>query len=329
VKRAPCGISALVSPLVIAALALCPLLVTPSATASLPTSAMVAAAPTNRPDLAFTPAERDEAIAHAKQQRGATASRLRLGSKEGLVVKDVLRDADGTLHTRYNRTYAGLPVIGGDLVVQQAPSGKMLVERASDDPITLPSTAAAVPGASARSTAARSTGLSAGSAAPVKVVYAARHTPVLAWQTVVAGIDKDGTPIRDLVYTDARTGKRLGRLPQVMDATGSGQSLYSGTVSLQTTLSGSTYQLTDTARGGHKTYDAGGSTSKTSTGRLAERCGRCRVRRREDLGLLQAALRPHGDPQRRCRGVLEGALRLELRERVLGRRVFLHDLRGW
>ena len=36
-----------------------------------------------------------------------------------------------------------------------------------------------------------------------------------------------------------------------MDATGSGQSLYSGTVSLQTVLSGSTYQLTDATRGGH------------------------------------------------------------------------------
>jgi hypothetical protein len=56
-------------------------------------------------------------------------------------------------------------------------------------------------------------------------------------------------------------------MPQVMDATGSGQSLYSGTVSLQTVLSGSTYQLTDTTRGGHSTYDANNSTS-TSRGTL-------------------------------------------------------------
>jgi Zn-dependent metalloprotease len=102
----------------------------------------------------------------------------------------------------------------------------------------------------------------------VKVVFAARHVPVLAWQTTVTGTERDGTPIRDLVYTDARSGKQLGRLPQVMDATGSGQSLYSGTVGLQTTLSGSTYQLTDGTRGGHKTYDANGSTSQTGTGTL-------------------------------------------------------------
>jgi hypothetical protein len=84
---------------------------------------------------------------------------------------------------------------------------------------------------------------------------------------VVTGTQKDGTPIRDLVYTDARTGRQLARLPQVMDATGSGQSLYSGTVSLQTVLSGSTYQLTDSTRGGHSTYDANNSTS-TARGTL-------------------------------------------------------------
>ena len=97
----------------------------------------------------------------------------------------------------------------------------------------------------------------------MKVVYAAQHAPVLAWQTTVTGTEKDGTPLRDLVYTDAKSGKQLARLPQVMDATGSGQSLYSGTVPLQTVLSGSTYQLTDATRGGHKTYDANGSTSET------------------------------------------------------------------
>src|SRR2546430_647262 len=47
----------------------------------------------------------------------ATAQSLGLGAKEKLVVKDVIKDADGTVHTRYERTYAGLPVLGGDLVV--------------------------------------------------------------------------------------------------------------------------------------------------------------------------------------------------------------------
>ena len=54
----------------------------------------------------------------------ATAEQIGLGAKEKLVVKDVVKDADGTVHTRYERTYDGLPVLGGDLVVHTAKSGK-------------------------------------------------------------------------------------------------------------------------------------------------------------------------------------------------------------
>ncbi|WP_437112578.1 hypothetical protein [Streptomyces syringium] len=40
-----------------------------------------------------------------------------------MVVKDTIKDADGTVHTRYERTYGGLPVLGGDLVVHRAADG--------------------------------------------------------------------------------------------------------------------------------------------------------------------------------------------------------------
>jgi Zn-dependent metalloprotease len=264
VKQAHLGASALG----IAALALGPLALASPAGAAAPATAPVAVATVAhqsgaRPDPTFGPAQRRAAIADAARNRGTTAHRLRLGGKEALVVKDVLRDVDGTEHVRYNRTYAGLPVIGGDLVVQQTPAGKISVERATGARISVPSTVATRTGASARSAAARGTGLQADAAAPVKVVYAVQHSPVLAWQTTVTGTEPDGTPIRDLVYTDARTGAQLGRLPQVMDASGTGSSLYSGTVTIQTVLSGSTYQLTDSTRGNHKTYDATGITSET------------------------------------------------------------------
>ncbi len=230
-------------------LAIAPLALVAPAQASGPTRVAASHAATGRPDKSFGPAQRRAAIAAAKADRAETAGRLRLGAKEALVVKDVLRDTDGTEHVRYNRTYDGLPVIGGDLVVQQSPGGKLAVERANDRRIAVPSV---------------NPGVAGPGPGAVRVVYAAQHAPVLAWQTTVTGTEPDGTPVRDLVYTDARTGKRLARLPQVMDATGSGQSLYSGTVSLATTLSGSTYQLTDGTRGGHSTYDANNS---TSTGR--------------------------------------------------------------
>src|SRR3954469_10502034 len=145
VKQAHLGASALG----IAALALGPLaLASPAGPAAPATAAPVAAATVAahqsgaRPDPTFGPAQRRAAIADAMRNRGATADRLRLGGKEALVVKDVLRDVDGTEHVRYNRTYAGLPVIGGDLVVQQTPSGKISVDRATGARIAVPSTAA-------------------------------------------------------------------------------------------------------------------------------------------------------------------------------------------
>ena len=42
-----------------------------------------------------------------------------LGTGQGLVVRDTVRDANGASHVRFDRTYRGLPVVGGDLVVHQ------------------------------------------------------------------------------------------------------------------------------------------------------------------------------------------------------------------
>ena len=42
-----------------------------------------------------------------RRPRPATAQEIGLGAKEKLVVKDVVKDADGTVHTRYERTYDG------------------------------------------------------------------------------------------------------------------------------------------------------------------------------------------------------------------------------
>ena len=63
------------------------------------------------------------AIKSAQADATSAAGTLGLGAKEKLVVKDVVKDADGTTHTRYERTYAGLPVLGGDLVVAPAEAG--------------------------------------------------------------------------------------------------------------------------------------------------------------------------------------------------------------
>ena len=59
-------------------------------------------------------------------RRRAPATRpraLRLDSREQLKVKDVVTDRDGSTHVRYERTFAGLRVIGGDFVVHRTGAG--------------------------------------------------------------------------------------------------------------------------------------------------------------------------------------------------------------
>ncbi|MEU9174375.1 M4 family metallopeptidase [Streptomyces sp. NPDC048420] len=206
-----------------------------------------------------------------QQQAGAadTAQEIGLGAKEKLVVKDVVKDADGTVHTRYERTYDGLPVLGGDLVVHEAKSGATEgVSRATNKTIKVASLTPKLSVAKAETqalTAAKAAGSDKTAADGArKVIWAGSGTPVLAYETIVGGFQDDGTPSRLHVITDAATGKKLYEYQGIENATGTGKSLYSGTVSLETTLSGSTYQLTDGTRGSHKTYNKAHATSSSA-----------------------------------------------------------------
>ncbi|MEU1012906.1 M4 family metallopeptidase [Streptomyces sp. NPDC005890] len=216
----------------------------------------------------LTPSQRAELVRHADTGRAAAARALGLGAQEKLVVKDVVKDGDGTLHTRYERTYAGLPVLGGDLVVTTAKSGKTMdVVRATNATLKVTGLTPAVPEAAAKRQAvqrAKALGAAKPAADSVrKVIWAATGKPVLAYETVVGGLQDDGTPNQLHVITDAATGKKLFEYQGVR--TGIGNTQYSGQVSLTTTQSGSTYTLTDGARGGHKTYNLNHGTSGTGT----------------------------------------------------------------
>ncbi|WP_435284159.1 M4 family metallopeptidase [Streptomyces koelreuteriae] len=217
----------------------------------------------------LTPAQRAALIREANAGKAETAKDLGLGAQEKLVVRDVLKDRDGTVHTRYERTYAGLPVLGGDLVVEStkadATAAVVKATRAAIKPAT---TKAAVSAAKARQQA-----LTAGKAdeakspdinrEPRKVIWAASGKPVVAYETVVGGFQHDGTPQELHVVTDATTGAKLFEWEAI--ETGTGNTVYSGTVDLTTTQSGSTYNLTDGARGNHKTYNLNRGTSGTGT----------------------------------------------------------------
>ncbi|WP_405963264.1 M4 family metallopeptidase [Streptomyces sp. NBC_00723] len=217
----------------------------------------------------LTPAQRAALIRDADADKASTAKELGLGAKEALVVRDVVKDADGTLHTRYERTYGGLPVLGGDLVVETAKSGATEgVTKATKAAIKVASLSPTFSAAKAQKQAL-SLATAAGAEradtdrAPRKVIWAANGTPVLAYETVVGGLQEDGTPNELHVITDATTGAKLYEYQGI--ETGTGNTMYSGQVTLGTTQSGSTYNLTDGTRGSHKTYNLNRGSSGTGT----------------------------------------------------------------
>ncbi|MFJ8824666.1 M4 family metallopeptidase [Streptomyces sp. NPDC102467] len=223
----------------------------------------------------LSPAKRAELLraANTSKAKADTAKDLGLGSQEKLVVRDVLQDKDGTTHTRYERTYDGLPVLGGDLIVDTAKSGaEKGVTKASKAQLKGVRTTADVKPAAAETQAlklARADGSkkTAADRAPRKVVWlgqgAAKGEPTLAYETVVGGLQDDGTPNELHVITDAASGKKLHEWQAIENGTGNTQ--YSGTVTVGSAQSGSSYTLNDTARGGHKTYNLNHGTSGTGT----------------------------------------------------------------
>ncbi|MFE9451280.1 M4 family metallopeptidase [Streptomyces sp. NPDC006739] len=219
--------------------------------------------------LRLSPSQRAELIRDADAAKAATARAIGLGAQEKLAVKDVVKDADGTLHTRYERTYAGLPVLGGDLIVDSAKSGATeRVIKATAATLKVATLTPAISGKSAEQQALRRAKALGGTRsttdrAPRKVIWAGSGRPTLAYETVVGGFQDDGTPNQLHVITDAATGKKLYEYQGI--ETGVGNTQYSGQVTLTTTQSGSTYTLNDGARGGHKTYNLNHGSSGTGT----------------------------------------------------------------
>ncbi|MFJ5116252.1 M4 family metallopeptidase [Kitasatospora sp. NPDC088548] len=216
-------------------------------------------------------------IALANGQAGPLAKALALGGQEKLVAKDAVVDADGTRHLRFERTFAGLPVLGGDLVVHQKADGSVKkVDKAVSARISLPSLTPRIPvdQAAAQATGAiRATVGITGDAdespltqvhrtgTPELVVWASDGKPRLAYRTVVEGVRANRTPSRQLLVTDATTGQVLSSHEQVQTVSGPGNGVFVGSVQLNTVQSGGQYRLQDDTRGGQSTSDMNNGTA--------------------------------------------------------------------
>ncbi|WP_411091797.1 M4 family metallopeptidase [Streptomyces sp. 049-1] len=205
-----------------------------------------------------------DALGHAAAVLADRADALGLTAAQDTEVRDVIVDDDGTQHVRYDRTYRELPVLGGDFVLHLAPDGDFRgADRATEAEVSLPTVTPKLSAPKAADLAANALRaanpgelLKKLTAKPQLVVDALHGTPKLAWRTNAAAMDPVGNPVARTVLTDAGTGARIDAWDTIETAAGDGESLYGGKVPLETTSSGSSYQLKDPTRGATYTGDA-------------------------------------------------------------------------
>ncbi|HEY0309682.1 MAG TPA: M4 family metallopeptidase [Luteimonas sp.] len=209
------------------------------------------------------------------------AAAVRRADADAFVPRGVLVDADGTEHARFARTWQGMPVIGGDVVVHSR-NGQFRGASLTLGTRSRPALHGGIGAdrAIVEAGVAFGTGF-AGVPTARRVVYARGTTPVLAWEVLMQGTKADQTPTEMHYFVDARSGRILDRYDGVKTAkgkpggggttctgaaTGTGQSLFSGDVAIGTARCGDgSYQMRDTGRGGGYTTDMANRTNGSGT----------------------------------------------------------------
>lgn len=183
----------------------------------------------------------DAQAAAARSARSLVASRparLHPSKYDGFQAQPV-QSSSGLQYVPYERTYKGLPVVGGDFVVATDSDGNVLgTTVAQTRAVQLASVSPTVARAAARATAAHQ--VRDARLETTRLVVLQRAASALAWETTVDGV-RDGGPSRLTVYVDAHSGRVLTTKEHVAEGTGS--SAWNGTVTIPTTLSGSTYSM--------------------------------------------------------------------------------------
>ncbi|MFD1077440.1 M4 family peptidase, partial [Longispora fulva] len=146
------------------------------------------------------------AVADAQASLSSHGAALRATGSDAFTATGSSVDANGNRHVRFNRTFKGLPVLGGDVVVHSAANGQF-----SDASVGLqaPLNVSTSPKVTAQRAAELAAGGFAGkpaSSSPALVVDATQESAALAWKVTVLGTASDNTPNRLTVLVDAQTG---------------------------------------------------------------------------------------------------------------------------
>ncbi|GAW48157.1 MULTISPECIES: M4 family metallopeptidase [unclassified Nocardioides] len=205
----------------------------------------------------------------AKAQARDTASKLvatpprslQASSHDSFQAQRVV-SSGGLQYVPYERTYRGLPVVGGDFVVVTDSRGALLTTTvAQSSPVSLTSVKPAVAEQAARTTALRQVRAGRYDGA-TRLVVLQEQGSRLAWQTTVVGT-RAGEASRLTVLVDAVKGGVISTQEHVVE--GTGNSAWAGTVSIPTTLSGSTYSMKNSNATTLVCQNASGNATYTGT----------------------------------------------------------------
>ncbi|WP_412542384.1 M4 family metallopeptidase [Longispora sp. K20-0274] len=190
------------------------------------------------------------ALAGADQLITAKAGALFTGADEKYAARGVTSSPQGLQYVTYDRQYKGLPVVGGDFTVVTDAQGRV---RSTSVAQSAPIAVDVAPTVDAARAAAVAKGQLTEPAAVEgsRLVVLAWGAPTLTWETIVSGRDK-GAESRKHVFVDARTGAVARAYDEIHAEAGEGTAKYSGPnpLTIDTTLSGSTYSLKDPKRPG-------------------------------------------------------------------------------
>jgi Zn-dependent metalloprotease len=184
---------------------------------------------------------------------------LMKSANDTMVRTNVHSGANGLQYSAYERTYRGLPVVGGDAVVVTNAAGKVLNTSVAQSAVINVGIAPTVTAAAAQATA-RGQLATVESATTPRLVVLAWGTPRLAWETVVTGASAT-QPSKLHVFVDALTGAVANSYDEVRAGTGNG--FYNGTVTIATSGSGTSWSMADSTR---PNIRCGGQNGATFTG---------------------------------------------------------------
>jgi Zn-dependent metalloprotease len=160
--------------------------------------------------------------------------------------KGAVISSSGLNYVPYNRIYKGLPVQGGDFVIATDSAGNTVATSvAQTRPIgEIETTPKLTDDAALKIAKGELKTVSAVESTNLIVSAVDGKPAALAWQSTIRGTSAEG-PSRLTVDVDALTGKVLRTYEHVTDVAGTGTGWINGSVSLNTTQSGSTYSLKD------------------------------------------------------------------------------------